>query len=373
MKRLFLGTTAIVAAASLGHPADAKIELGLGGYMNSYFSVAAIDEGANDPHDYNPTGLFSDGEVYFTGEVELDNGILLGAVVQLEMFGDPNSFGDTIDERYMYLESTFGRIVAGSTNMAPYAMAVFAPYAGLPINSGWVTAFVPANPDSQVAFLHPGVSTLLEPQEDSNGITYYSPNLWGFQLGLSYVPSATPGGDGKNFPVEADRETEYHNAFAVGLTYVESFDGFDVALSGSWLFAQADEQGKDDGVDDYQAFMVGANLSYAGVTLGGSYANEYQGLVDDSGTVTTEGQSYDVGASYALGPWTVAVTWFHGATEDQIAEPGEDVMHALQGGFYYALGPGITLGGGVMWVEWDAESGFTNAGVAGALGLTFEF
>ena len=42
-------------------PADAKIELGLSGYMNTYFSVASIDEGANDPQDFNPTGLFSDG------------------------------------------------------------------------------------------------------------------------------------------------------------------------------------------------------------------------------------------------------------------------------------------------------------------------
>jgi hypothetical protein len=46
MKRSILGTTALVAIGSVGaSPAAAKIELGLSGYMNTFFSVASIDEG----------------------------------------------------------------------------------------------------------------------------------------------------------------------------------------------------------------------------------------------------------------------------------------------------------------------------------------
>jgi predicted porin len=373
MKRSILGTSALVAVGSFcATPAAAKIELGLSGYMNTFFSVASIDEGENDPRDFNPTGLFSDGEVHFDGEYTADNGITFGAHVELEMFGTFND-DDTIDEKFMYIDASFGRFVAGSENSASYIMQYFAPYAGLPINSGWVTVFIPPNPDSTVVFEHPNVGTLIDIQGDNNVITYYTPRLWGFQLGLTYTPSPVGNGDGKNFPVEADTETEYHNGFSVGLNYVEDFNGFGVAVSGGWLFAQVDEARKDFGANDYGAYVVGVNLSYAGFTFGGSYANEYDGVVDADLTFTTEGQSYDVGATYAYGPWTFGVTYLHGTADGEFDDPDKDKMQAIQGGFFYELGPGIRASGGVMWGQWDTESGFTNSGVAGALGLVFEF
>ena len=45
MKKVLYGTTALVAAGVMGAgSADAKISLGLGGYMNTFFSVASINE-----------------------------------------------------------------------------------------------------------------------------------------------------------------------------------------------------------------------------------------------------------------------------------------------------------------------------------------
>ena len=78
MKKTLLGTTSLAALGLVAaSPAMAQIELGLGGYMNNYFAV-----GENDPDDgtdYAPTGLFSDGEVWFTGEFTADNGLVFGA------------------------------------------------------------------------------------------------------------------------------------------------------------------------------------------------------------------------------------------------------------------------------------------------------
>jgi outer membrane protein OmpU len=377
MKRSILGTTALVAVGAIGlAPAEAKIELGLSGYMNTYFSVASIDEGDNDPQDFNPTGVFSDGEVHFTGEVTLDNGISFGANVQLEMFGNANSGGDTIDEKFAYMESSFGRITAGSEDSAAYIMHYAAPYAGLPVNSGWVTVFIPANPDSSTAFQHPGVSTYIDWGSDENVITYYTPRFFGFQLGLTYAPSLVGNGDGKNFPVEADTETEYNNGFAVGLNFVEDFNGFGVAASVGWRYAQASDFISDAGFDDYQAISAGLQLSYAGFTVGGSYANEYDGMITGDaidGFVSTEGQSWDAGATYNLGPWTFGITYFQGEVENEVADNDQDKLWAIQGGLYYALGPGITVGAGVMYGDWDAETGFSNTGIAGAAGLGFSF
>ena len=383
MKRSILGTTALVAAGTLSASgAEAKIELGISGYMNTFFSVAAIDEGANDTRDFNPTGLFSDGEVHFSGEYTADNGVAFGAVVELEMFGDVNSGGDPIDEKFAYLHASFGEFYAGSMSSAAYQMHYAAPFAGLPINSGWVTVFIPANPDSSTAFEHPAVSTFIDFGGSDNMVSYFTPRFWGFQLGLTYAPSLVGNGDGKNFPVEADTETEYSNGFAVGLNYVEDFNGFGVAVAAGWRYAQASDQISDAGYDDYQAISVGVQLSYAGFTVGGSYANEYEGMVlgtddDEDGEfdsfTSTEGQSWDVGVTYGLGPWTVGLTYFKGETEDDVADSGDDTMQAVQGGVNYALGPGISLSGGLMWAQWDTEADFENKGIAGAVGITFEF
>jgi predicted porin len=144
---------------------------------------------------------------------------------------------------------------------------------------------------------------------------------------------------------------------------------------------------------------AGINLSYAGFTIGGSYANEMEGkqacatsscattttfvpigpgtnttVVTPGGIATsTEGFAWDVGVSYAFGPWAFGVTYLHGETEGSLADPDQDELNAVSGGVSYALGPGITARGGVMWAEWSPESGDSQSGVAGALGLSFSF
>ena len=380
MKKVLYGTTALVAAGVLGAgSAEAQIKLSLGGYMNTFFSVASIDEYSGSPYDYNPTGLFSDGEIHFKGSYKHDNGITFGVQVELEAFGEVNNGGDEIDERYIYISGDFGRIVAGSENSAAYIMHYAAPYVGLPINSGWATVFVP-NTGLGIGglFRAPGGSTYLDWNNDDNILTYYTPRFYGFQLGVSYAPTLTGNGDGKDFPVEADTVTEYHNGFAVGINYVEDFNGFGVAISGGYRRASIDDTRASYGFDDYQAWSVGANFSYAGFTVGGSYAKEPDGKVSLgktplATTTTTTGQAWDVGVSYSTGPWGIGVTYFHGETEGSVTDPDDDEMQAISGGISYALGPGINLRAGIMWVDWENEAGLEQTGIAGAAGLNFSF
>ncbi len=78
MKKVLYGTTALCAAGMLGATGAAAdgIELGIGGYMNTLFSAGGNNATAGrdfyrgtpaDEADYNPTGLWADGEVWFLG------------------------------------------------------------------------------------------------------------------------------------------------------------------------------------------------------------------------------------------------------------------------------------------------------------------
>ena len=396
MKGSLYASTAICAVALLhGQTARADgIELGLSGFTNTLFSAGGInatgsrDYGGDVEPDYNATGLWADGEVHFLGSYKHDNGITFGANIEMEIFASSTS-DDTISQHYIYVEGDFGRIEAGSRDSAAYQMHYAAPVVGLPINSGWVTVFIPANGDSAADGYTPAISTYIDFGNQENTLTYYTPRIQGFQLGLSYAPSVSFSGDGQNFPVEADRNTQYSNGFSVGANYVEEFGELGVALSVGYSRSEVSDDLSSMGADDYQGIALGANFSYAGVTIGGAYANAFDGLayaVDDpisGGTNlhSLEGQSWNVGLAYNTGPWTVGGEYFQGEVEGyvpgyatNVVGPGnDDKLYAATGGVSYALGPGIDLIGGVMYGRWSAESGAVNTGVIAAGGITLNF
>jgi len=403
MKRHLLGGTALAALAMTGGEAAADgIELGLRGYMHGYFSVAGIDNGGGnadilalagpDPREFNATGLFSDGEVQFRGSYTADNGIAFGVRVELEALSgvnnDDNPGGDAVDERYIFVEGTFGRIEAGSTNTAAYQMHVAAPYVGIPINSGWFTVFVPGTLGLYNSFNTTQVSTYLDYGNDENTLSYYTPRIRGFQLGLSYSPSVVDNGDGKNFPVEADLNQDFNNGFAVGLNYVEDFDGLGVMAAAGYRHATTPDDLDDFleslGIDggNVQMLSFGLQLSYGGFALGGSYASQLSG--PNFGVVTTEGQSWDLGISYSQGPWHVGATWFQSRVEGFYNSPalsalegvdvtGDSKVRVASLGVAYDLGPGIEVSGNLLWASYDTEFGYEVDGVAGVIGTRFSF
>ena len=388
MKKLLLGTTALAASGALLSPAaraDESIRLTLGGYMNQYFGLGAHDSDRDT--DYNATGLYSDGEVWFLGETTLDNGLTFGANVQLEAFGASRRGGnrDVIDEDFAYISGRFGRVNLGSENSAAYLMQYDAPRVGVPINSGWLSAFVPddrANTGGG-GFRTPRVSTNLDWNNDENVITYFTPRFAGFQIGATYAPTVSGSGDGANFPVQADRDTEFHNGLALGVNYQNSLGGFDLALAGGLRYAAAPDN--TDGParqlfgqnDDLWQYSAGLNVGFSGVTLGGSFG------IEDSGR-STDGYAFDVGASYRRGPWALGATYFMSEVEGRIANPsgpgfvaapGDDELKAVALGTSYAVGPGITASASILYVEWasGARPSLEADGVAGIVGLRYKF
>jgi hypothetical protein len=365
MKKVLYGTTALVAAGAMAAvPAAAEegVTLGLGGYYNAFFGFGGFDEASNEPRDFNFGGFFADGEVHFKGKTTLDNGITFGVQIELEAFQS----GDQIDENYAFIEGSFGRAVIGGENSAAYMMAYGAPNVGVPLNSGWITVFIAPPPGSTTGFRTPALSTYVDLQNDTHGITYYSPRFSGFQIAGSWFPTPTPSGDGRNSPVFADTNFELNNVLSIGANFVETFGDFDVALSGGFNWGQAADF--PPGVDDPTQYRGGLVLGYAGFSVGGSVAFE------DS-DFATDGTAYDVGASYSTGPWAVGVTWFASEVEGTsgVGFGSEDELAALEVGVSYAVGPGITASLSGIWAEWEEESGTDQSGIVGVVGMKIGF
>jgi len=118
MRSILLGSTAIVAAVSLAGTAQAAqgVQLGLGGY---YQGAAAVlfsqDDNAGEPGAHTRDVVFrQDVEIHFKGETTLDNGLTVGARIELE--GQQSD--DQIDEVWAYFKGGWGQVRFGDDDEA---------------------------------------------------------------------------------------------------------------------------------------------------------------------------------------------------------------------------------------------------------------
>ncbi len=369
-KQLLLGSTALVVGA-LAAPdfvaAEEPLRLNVRGFKNDFFGIGDVDV---DGFSFNNTGEFSDGEIQFRGETALDNGLTVGVQVELET----DARGDQIDENYIFVRGDFGKIVMGSENLSNYNTfwGVTAPGVGVPINSGWITTFVPPPAGFQGSFRSTIFTTNIDVGNDENSVSYYSPRFSGFQFTAGYAPTVVDTGEGKTFSgFQANEDTEFHNAWGVGANFSESFNGVDVAVAAGYNQIEAPTTTNPVGGDDVQQFKVGANVSVGGFSVGGSYANEFEGKFVSGRS--EEGQAYDAGVSYSTGPWGVSVTYFHGEWEATTSTSGDDETDSIVGAVSYALGPGITASGSVLYGKFEDEGGAEGKATMGIVGLSVSF
>jgi hypothetical protein len=372
-KQLLLGTTALMVGAIVAPnlaAAEEPLRLDVRGYKNQFLGVGNADDSVGT--DFGNTNFFNDGEIHFRGETALDNGLTVGVQVELEAFQS----GDQIDESYAYIQGDFGKVVVGNENLANYNTfwGVTAPSVGVPINSGWITVWVPgvAGFGAAGTFRRPLLTTNIDIGNDENSISYYSPRFAGFQFTAGFAPAVADSGSGVSGAF-ANEGTQYHNAFGVGVNFSNSFNGIDLGFAAGYNQGSADTARTAAGADDFQQVKVGASIGVAGFSIAGSYANELEGKTNAATTVSSEGQAFDIGASYSTGPWGASLTYFHGEQEDTIATAGDDETMAVVGAVSYALGPGITTSFSLLYGQFEDEAGADADATVGILGIAISF
>ena len=189
MKKILLGSTALVAAGLIAGHAEAAdgVKLSLGGYYRGAAGFTSDDyDGAlagveDDVRNY----VFKqDVEVHFSGETTLDNGLKIGAVIQLE----GQTSGDQIDEVYAFFSGGWGELRFGDDDEALTAMCSITPSAA--------TNFGPDSPffnfsNSGLGGYGATNGTCYGLDGNSTKVIYFSPNFGGFSFGASFTPDNT--------------------------------------------------------------------------------------------------------------------------------------------------------------------------------------
>jgi outer membrane protein OmpU len=403
MKKVLIASTALVAATMLSAgaaSASEKIKLNLGGYSKWWVvgqwqddSFQSNANAAGAQADYNSVDIKGDNEVYFGGSTTLDNGLQVGIDIQLEAGGHTDTVGgDVIDESYVYLAGGFGKFIVGSKNNGTYLLHVTAPDAAGNWNEGGimtggfsivrpgVAAGTGANNVSGVTPLQGNANTTaIVTDNDAEGITYVAPTFYGLTVGATYKPNSTE--DNRSSNSNSVSQTTTGEIFGAGALYANTFGGvgvkvsagvatYDTNLSTNSVFV-----GGDDQVLEYSA---GAQLSYAGFTLGGSYrqVNADAGNTATAASVDLNANAWDVGLQYASGPYSVSAAYFKSKANGLSTVAGEDEIEFYQVSGKYNLGAGVDALASVGHAKFEDEAGLDagkNKGWVAMTGLSLAF
>jgi hypothetical protein len=367
MKKLLLGSTALVAGGLMAAPAMAAdpIKLGVGGYYQ-FFALAGGIEGVYAPDgsslQYKGLQFIQEGEIHFIGQSKLDNGTTVGLTVELEGWNTASSASTSvpsgsvrqIDEAFLFAFGDWGRLEFGSRDQATYRMYYGAPSALLgwgffQHNSAfnWASAAMLANPAQGAATYF----TIGGQFQDVNRVNYFTPRFMGLQVGAGYTPkinvaptailarglvgpgptTAAAGICGFNDATTASNcptnDNSWQDMFDVGANYLNKFGDVTVALFGAWMYASFVPSFNLSGSNanlitgsNYTAWkqwVIGVQFGYAGFTVGGSYGWDNNGL---GGNYYTGGDSdsrkWAAAIMYETGPWQMSFGWGHVNTDN---------------------------------------------------------
>lgn len=256
-----------------------------------------------------------------------------------------------LESAHIFLRSAYGDVTLGRDDGAAYLFSLGAP-----------TLLAVGASNSPVDYTgYDSVKTVNDASGFSEKITYTSPRLLGDQIGVgvqfgaSYALDADVCGvdycNGKT--VAGVIQPEIEDVFELGVALDRTFEnGMSVEVTGT--YARGSEASGFAGLDDLESFGTGIELGYGDWTLGGSYLQSNNGLLDGDYT------AYDAGLTWK--PSALGFTLGYGHAEDKNVGLTSD-----QGTFGVTYDfKKFTLGTGVQYVDRDVN------GLVGGLPTTLD-
>ncbi len=365
MKKLLLGSTALVVGGLMAAPAMAAdpIKVGVGGYYTFY----AVANNTSSTYATNGSfqankGLFfqQEGEIHFIGQTKLDNGTSVGINVELEAWNPNNIAASTtnvasiqpanpqIDEAFLFAFGDWGRVEFGSRDAPSYRMYYGSPsaligYGAFALNQTIGNALALA---SNKAYFHTSVAANTAAWQDTNRVNYFTPRFQGLQIGVGYTPKInTPSGAGilgstvltsgpsgnsgfsacgyagaVNISNCTTNDYSWQDGFDIGANYLNKFGDVTVAAYGSFAqaafnsgyraFGASASQITGSNLASWTMWAAGLQFGYKGITVGGSIGYDNQGMGANYYTGTDNATRFaSAGIMYETGPWQVSFLW----------------------------------------------------------------
>jgi outer membrane protein OmpU len=369
MKKQLLTTTALVAAGAIAFSGAALAKrptLTVGGYAAQIIGIgsndAAFDEANNQRIGFDQ---HSDGEVHFNGSVTLDNGIRIRTRVELESNSEPSVQGgggvngaaaagnmDTIDEHWMRISGTFGELRFGSMDAAGQTMTTG--YLGTwGTGVGQLLAFDTGDWITSPGTVSSSTVGRVDLSSDAENVSYYTPRMSGFQLGVSFVPSTQEDVNNQR-STSAAGDTD---GWSFGANYVGKFGGANIGVAAGYAFANESTVDRDDP----NVWAVAGRVDVGPIRVQASWHERDDQKAISTGLTAAAGQeTFEAGVRYLTGPNAFSLTFLSAETTGTIGATTADETEVMAVAYRRTLGPGVT---------WHVTAMFAdhNDGAAGAI------
>jgi predicted porin len=273
-----------------------------------------------------------DTRLFLKAEAKADNGLVYGFDSRIRTVGGAgNNTGMILDKKVVYAKGSWGSVFLGDWDDSRTQLEVLNPQVGIG------QADTNMNPVG-----HSATEYWASEGTFRTKATYMSPSFSGFQAGISYTPEldsgrsifkGTPGVPGDRLSDQIDLAAGYTGTFgSVGLK-----------VGGGYGLAQ----GHGPTLNDGSSWNLGAQVSFAGFTVGGFFFNQDADMA--AGWGSTVDYSYGAGVTYGMGPWGIGASAIR---SEILASSATDSAYGIGGA--YRLAPGLSLQADVTYL--DAES-----------------
>jgi predicted porin len=373
MKKILLGTSALCAVAIAGpafaQTANEPVKLGIGGYFNSAYGNIVSQNGIGSKNKRRDD-IDTDAILNFKGSTKLDNGIVVGASMQLRATNQNPSASvnpalttttpDTIKRSYAYIRTDFGEVRIGDDDDARRQKAMTAPIAG---------PLFGANTPDMIFGNNGGLTNTtmrkLEGEKRVSRLAYFTPTIAGFSFAFSYAPGGEKGSDAAVAPntTATNNVNVINNAVSAAGSYSGKFGDFGldayVGASSGHRVQAAPTGNNITGRDNPFAVSGGGVLTWGPIAFGGAYEYLYdRDQPNNTATVSSGHQqrnTWDIGPRYTMGPFSVSLDWTRAILQNRdVNSSAINDVFALSTD--YVLGPGIDVGVGIDYTHYKSNA-----------------
>jgi predicted porin len=376
MRKILLGTTAVVGLALVAQAANAQgispgqaqgttltaapapsiagaggLSVRLGGYYE--FSGANIQDDNDRATRLNAAHGKARQRNDFRNDMELNvfvdgraaNGMQYGAVLEMQMDAQADTTVD-FDEMYGFFKGTWGEFRFGQEDSAASLLIVRAPAAGaLGGDAVWDEFVVNTG-----LFSSPYLTSGINDGNDATKIVYLSPQFAGFDAGVSFAPNR---GEGEQAGTQRDRigtatvpGALSGNEISVALRYRGTIGAVGLQAGAGAMWGDAPDRTPTAEFESISAYFFGAQIAAYGFAIGGEYSfGKYNGSsvgraalrkgLDDS-------NHWLAGATYTIGSVVLGAVYGQGSQDNGGTLKDRD--HTVMGvGLLYNLAPGLGL------------------------------
>lgn len=368
MKKIFFTSAFVVFPLT----AQAEINLDIAGYFRGYGVYADSDAPAGVSE--RSFEFRRNSEIHLKGETKLDNGLTVGYLSEIALESN-----DLENESYLYLSGDWGRVNAGSEDGAAYLLQVAAPSADSNIDgmrnyiqginryavaglgfqglAGQAAPTVGIGTTGRLDYDHGDFSA-------TDRLTYFTPKLNGFQVGLSYAP--TNGQQTGIAAMDADNDVgDYENLWETAVRYEWKQDVWRATVGAGYSSADIEAAAAPaasvvaDGIDTWN---ISANVGWKEFSFGLSHLESatevFTGVGAARGDVTRK--TTVAGAAWDPAPYHVGVSYLDTEYQRDGAGGATLDIDRLTAGAGYTYGPGMSLRAAVAHGTFDTNDAAGN-------------